>query len=81
MLKVRFQYDLPDYDPAKHDPDRTFAFLTYRGVHYAKWVDLKSRGNKNWKISSWEGLSPLFFCATIYLNEQVLWNPIGNASS
>ena len=52
MLKVRFLYDLPDYDPAKHDPDRTFAFLTYRGVHYAKWVDLKSRGNKNWKISS-----------------------------
>ncbi len=52
MLKVRFEYDLPDYDPDKHDPDRKFAFLTYRGVHYAKWIDLKSRGNKNWKINN-----------------------------
>ena len=50
MLKVKFFYDLPVYDPDKHDPDRTFAFLTYRGVHYAKWVDLKSRGIFGWKI-------------------------------
>jgi hypothetical protein len=50
MLKVRFFYDLPVFDPKKHDPDRTFAFLTYRGVHYAKWVDLKSMGTPSWKI-------------------------------
>lgn len=49
-MKVKLEYDLPDYDPDKHDPDKTFAFLTYRGVHYAKLVDLKSRGRKNWKI-------------------------------
>ena len=46
MLKVRFEYDLPEYDPSKHDPDKVFGFLTYRGVHYAKWIDLKSRADK-----------------------------------
>ncbi len=51
MLKVSLEYDLPEFDPNKHDPARTFALLTYRGVHYAKWVNLKSRGNKNWKIN------------------------------
>ena len=50
MLKVKFQYDLPEYDPEKHDPAKVFGFLTYRGVHYAKWVDLKSRGKQNWKV-------------------------------
>ena len=51
MLKIKLVYDLPEYDPKKHDPDRSFAFLTYRGVHYAKWVYLKSRGVSNWKVS------------------------------
>ena len=51
MLKVTFKYDLPTYDSEKHDPDKTFAFLTYRGVHYAKWVYLKSRGVKSWKVN------------------------------
>jgi|TARA_A100001234_G_scaffold96485_1_gene85010 hypothetical protein len=52
MLKVRFEYDLPEFDPDKHDPDETFAFLTYRGVYYAKRVQLKSRSkSKNWKIT------------------------------
>ena len=50
MLKVRFEYDLPEYDPSKHDPDKVFGFLTYRGVHYAKWIDLISRADKIWKI-------------------------------
>ena len=51
MLKIRFEYDLPVYDSAKHDPDKVFRFLTYRGVHYAKMVYLKSRGDTSWKIS------------------------------
>ena len=50
QMKVRLEYDLPEFDPAKHDPDKTFAFLTYRGVHYAKWVNLKPLGGKSWKI-------------------------------
>ena len=43
MLRIRLDWDygLPDFDPEIHDPDKTFAFLTYRGVHYAKWVYLK----------------------------------------
>ena len=52
MLKIKLEYDLPDYDPKAHDPDKTFAFLTYRGVNYAKWVFLKSRGIKNWDVFS-----------------------------
>ena len=27
MLKVKFEYDLPEYDPLKHDPDKTFAIF------------------------------------------------------
>ena len=50
MLKIKLYYDLPAFDPQKHDPNKTFAFLTYRGVCYAKWVDLKSRGTQNWKV-------------------------------
>ena len=51
MPKVRIEYDLPAYNPDKHDPDKTFAFLIYRGVCYAKWVKLKSRGISSWKIN------------------------------
>ena len=60
MLKVRLEYDLPEYDSNKHDPDKTFAFLTYRGVHYAKWVNLKSRAFHSGKYSR-EVKNPLFF--------------------
>ena len=51
MLKVRLEYGLPEFNPDKHDPDKTFAFLTYRGVNYAKWVYLKSRGIPSWKVT------------------------------
>mgnify|MGYP001196336690 CR=1 len=51
MLKVKFDYDLPEYNKDIHDPEKTFAFLTYRGVHYAKWVSLKSRSIFGWKIT------------------------------
>tara|TARA_A100001201_G_C3940677_1_gene156448 strand:+ start:331 stop:489 length:159 start_codon:yes stop_codon:yes gene_type:complete len=51
MLKVNFSYDLPTYDSEKHDPEKTFAFLTYRGVNYAKWVFLKSKGIDSWKVN------------------------------
>ena len=48
MLKIKLYYDLPEYNKELHDPDKVFRFLTYRGVPYAKWVDLKSRGSSNW---------------------------------
>ena len=62
MLKVKIEYDLPAYDPEKHDPDKTFAFLTYRGVNYAKWVNLKSLGIPFWKTNKqMGGIKPSFF--------------------
>lgn len=51
MVKVKFEYDLPEYDPEKHDPEKVFGFLCYRGVYYAKMVNLKSRGKQNWKVN------------------------------
>jgi hypothetical protein len=50
-IKLEIDYDLPEYDPTIHDPDRTYAFLTYRGVSYAKWVMLKSKGILSWKLT------------------------------
>jgi len=54
MLRIKFEWDygLPDYDPEIHDPDRVFRFLTDRGISYAKWVYLKSRGIKNCKVTT-----------------------------
>ena len=50
-LTLRLDYDLPTYDPEVHERKKTFAFLTYRGVTYAKWVDLESRGaTRTWAI-------------------------------
>ena len=66
MLKIRFEYDLPEYDSDIHDPEKTFAFLTYRGVNYAKWVLLKSRGTKNWKVKN-QDLDRSFFNAYNYI--------------
>ena len=33
-MKIKLEYDLPEFDPEKHDPDKVFGFLTYRGVRY-----------------------------------------------
>ena len=50
-LTLRLEYDLPQFDPVVHEQKRTFALLTYRGVTYAKWVNLESRGEpKDWLI-------------------------------
>jgi len=52
-IKISFDYDLPTYDPNKHDPDRAYALLTYRGVSYAKWVNLKPFNRlRSWKITA-----------------------------
>ena len=51
-IRLEINYDLPEYDPIKHDPEKTFAFLTYRGIHYAKWVGLKPYGERSWKVTS-----------------------------
>ena len=53
MLKIHFSWggtDLPEYDPEKHNPERVFAMLCYRGIHYAKWVYLQPFNINNWNL-------------------------------
>jgi hypothetical protein len=73
MLKIRFEYDLPVYDSAKHDPDKVFRLLTYRGITYAKMVYLKSRGTSN-TFSLREVSLPLFFCGNTSNNCNIYYN-------
>ena len=41
MLKIGWEPpEIPEYDPDKHNPEKVFALLCYRGIHYAKWVYL-----------------------------------------
>lgn len=51
-IKLSFEYDLPAYDPEKHELSRTFALLTYRGVSYAKWVNLKPFDATEWRVTA-----------------------------
>ena len=44
------QPEVPEYDPEIHDPEKVFAFLCYRGIHYAKWVYLDIFINNNWNL-------------------------------
>ena len=47
MLKIKLYYDLPEYNPEVHDPDRVFMnfyFISMNPLTYAKWVHLKSLG-------------------------------------
>ena len=44
------QPEVPEYDPEIHNPEKVFAFLCYRGVHYAKWVYIDVIFNKNWNL-------------------------------
>ena len=54
MLKVGWEPpELREYDPEKHNPEKVFAFLCYRGIHYAKWVYLDINFafiNDNWNL-------------------------------
>ena len=38
MLRLLGKGQAPEWDEDKHDIDEVFAFLCYRGIHYAKWV-------------------------------------------
>ena len=42
--------EIPDFDPEIHNPEKVFALLCYRGIHYAKWVYLDVVLNKQWKL-------------------------------
>ena len=39
MLRIDWEYpEVPEYDPDVHNPEKVFAFMCYRGLHYAKTV-------------------------------------------
>ena len=38
MLHLLGRGIMPEWNDEKHDRDEVFAFLCYRGIHYAKWV-------------------------------------------
>ena len=53
MLRIGWESpEVPEYDPDKHNAEKVFAFLCYRGIHYAKWVYLDIFINNNWNINN-----------------------------
>ena len=51
MLRIGWEPPkIPEYDPDKHNPEKVFALLCYRGIHYAKWVYLDIFVNNNWNL-------------------------------
>jgi len=47
--------EVPDFDPEIHNPEKVFAFLCYRGIHYAKWVYLDIFNQTDWKLKNPRG--------------------------
>ena len=53
MLQIRWcPPEIPKYNPEKHSPEKVFAFLCYRGIHYAKWVYLDVFNMVNWNLNN-----------------------------
>ena len=55
MLRINVSFnrpEVPEYDEEIHNPEKVFAFLCYRGVHYAKWVYLDVFNINNWNLNN-----------------------------
>jgi len=55
MLHINVNWErpeVPEYDEDIHNPERVFALLCYRGVHYAKWVYLDVFSIANWDLNN-----------------------------
>ena len=55
MLHININWErpeVPEYDEDIHNPERVFALLCYRGVHYAKWVYLDVFSIGNWDLNN-----------------------------
>ena len=51
MIRIGWEPpEIPDFDPEIHNPEKVFALLCYRGIHYAKWVSLDVVFHKQWKL-------------------------------
>ena len=53
MLHLLGRGQAPEWDEDKHDIDEGFAFLCYRGLHYAKtvYIDVTMEGS-SWFLSN-----------------------------
>ena len=52
MLRIGWESpEIPEFDPDIHNPEKVFAFLCYRGIHYAKWVYLDIF-HQDWKLKN-----------------------------
>ena len=49
MLHLLGRGQEPEWDEDKHDIDEVFAFLCYRGIHYAKtvYIDVTMEGHSS----------------------------------
>ena len=52
MLHLLGRGQAPEWNEDKHDIDEVFAFLCYRGIHYAKWVYLDVFNIGNWELNN-----------------------------
>ena len=53
MLHISWKTpEVPEYNAEINNPERVFALLCYRGVHYAKWVTLDVFKVFNWDLSN-----------------------------
>ena len=55
MLHININWEtpeVPEFDAEIHNPEKVFAFLCYRGVHYAKWVYLDVFNIGNWNLNN-----------------------------
>ena len=52
MLHLLGRGQAPEWDEEKHDVDEVFAFLCYRGLHYAKtvYIDVTIEGH-SWFVT------------------------------
>ena len=48
MFNIQIDWEQPEI----HNPEKVFAFLCYRGVHYAKWVYLNIFPSDSWNVNN-----------------------------
>ena len=53
MLRISWERpEIPEFDPEIRNPEKVFAFMCYRGVHYAKWVYLDVLNINKWTLTN-----------------------------
>ena len=67
MLHLLGRGIMPEWNEEKHDRDEVFAFLCYRGIHYAKtvYIDFTMEGPSWFLKNPRKGECSSFFCLNI----------------